>query len=196
MARARWLRLQLTRTTVAALAFSGLVVLGWRGHAQDRQRAPQIGEPVTSSDFSGYFAIQPDGRGLPPGGGDVKSGEAVFSTKCAGCHGQKLQGIKLLGAPALKGGRGTLTTVPPNKTVESYWPYATTLFDYVKRAMPFNAPGSLDNDQVYAVCAYILEQDGIVPADAVLNMQTLPKVKMPNRDGFRRFHDRGSEPNP
>ena len=91
---------------------------------------------------------------------------------------------KGIGGDKLIGGRGTLATKAPIKTVESYWPYATTLFDYVKRAMPFNAPGSLSDDDVYSVVAYVLSEAKIIKAGETMNASTLPKVAMPNRDGF------------
>jgi mono/diheme cytochrome c family protein len=170
-----------------------LIVIGLLSTAADAAQlsggtALGIGEPVKPSALSEFFAIQPDGATLPAGSGSVAAGKEIFATTCAACHGEKLEGVPGTGAPALIGGRGTLTHVPPVKTVESYWPYATTLFDYVKRAMPFNAPGSLTDDQVYALCAFILAEGKVVPADAVLDAKTLPKVAMPNRAGFRTFY--------
>ncbi len=127
--------------------------------------------------------VRADGAGLPPGRGSVTDGAALFASGCAACHGE--QGQKpIAGAPLLMGGLGTLATPKPVQTVGSYWPYATTLFDYIRRAMPFQAPGSLTDDQVYALTAYILRLNGIVPDDTVLDAATLPKVRMPNRDGF------------
>ena len=126
----------------------------------------------------------PDGRGLPPGSGTVAQGKAVYEESCVACHGANLEGVKEAGGAALIGGRGTIGTPKTKKTVESYWPYASTLFDYVRRAMPFNAPGSLSNDQVYAVSAFILAKSKIINDDAVMNAKTLPKVEMPNKDGF------------
>jgi cytochrome c len=113
-------------------------------------------------------------------------GEKVYTARCAGCHGANLEGGSV--GDRLIGGRGTLAANagnPPVKTLESYWPYATTLFDYIKRAMPFDKPGSMSNDDVYAVTAYILNQAQIVPDDATMSKETLPKVEMPNRNGFR-----------
>ncbi len=147
-----------------------------------------LGQPATSQELSQFFAIPPDGAGLPDGKGSVADGQKIFAEKCAMCHGEKLQGIKETGGPALAGGRGSLQKIPPTKTVESYWPYATTLFDYIKRAMPINAPGSLKDDEVYALCAYILAQGHVVPNQTVLDKVSLPKVVMPNRAGFTPFH--------
>jgi cytochrome c len=143
-----------------------------------------IGTKITASDLAGMFAIPPDGAGLPPGSGGAKQGAAVYAQHCAACHGENLAGQqKTIGAPALIGGRGSLAKTPL-KTVESYWPYATTLFDYIKRAMPMTAPGSLKDDQVYAVTAYILARAHIVPENAVMDATRLPEVRMPNRAGF------------
>lgn len=130
------------------------------------------------------IAIPPDGEHLPGGSGSVEQGREVFNTACAACHGEDLQGVQGTGGVALIGGRGTLDTDAPKKTVESYWPYATTLFDYVRRSMPFTDPGSLSDEEVYAVTAYILNRGEIIPADATMDADTLPKVEMPNRDGF------------
>jgi cytochrome c len=132
-----------------------------------------------------FVGVLPDGRGLPPGSGSVEQGKVIYQLQCVACHGENLQGGL---ADRLIGGRGTLANndpaKPPMKTIESYWPYATTIFDYVKRAMPFASPGSLSDDQVYAVTAFILSEAKIVPPDTVLNASTLAAVKMPNRDGF------------
>ncbi|MGI9335701.1 MAG: c-type cytochrome [Gammaproteobacteria bacterium] len=126
----------------------------------------------------------PDGSGLPPGEGKYEQGKEVYMQKCAACHGQLMEGIKATGGAALIGGRGSIGTDEPKKTVESYWPYATTLFDFTKRAMPFNTPGSLSDEEVYSVTAYILAEGKIIDKDAVMNARTLPQVQMPNRDGF------------
>ena len=142
------------------------------------------GAPIAPAELARYFAIQPAGDGLPAGSGTPEAGAKVYGSQCAMCHGDKLQGVPTAGGPALIGGRGTLASPKPVKTVESYWPYATTLYDYVWRAMPFHAPGSLSPDDVYAVSAYILERGGVVDAGTTLDAKTLPKVRMPNADGF------------
>lgn len=126
----------------------------------------------------------PDGRGLPPGSGSVAEGEEVYATECMACHGENLEGVPETGGARLVGGRGTIGTPQTTKTIESYWPYATTVFDYVKRAMPLHAPGSLSDNQVYAVTAYILYRGDIVEQDAVMDATSLPAVEMPNRNGF------------
>jgi cytochrome c len=172
-----------------ATVFATLLI----GSAQARPAPIGVGTALAPADLAGMVSIPPTGAGLPPGSGTPSQGAAVYAHACAACHGETLQGQKTIGAPALIGGRGTLNRVPqlgtppsnlPVKTVESYWPYATTLFDYVKRAMPMNAPGSLTDDQVYAVSAFILARANIVSQDVVLNAATLPSIQMPNRRGF------------
>lgn len=145
-----------------------------------------FGNPVTPQELANFFAIPPDGRGLPPGSGTAAAGAKVYADACAACHGDKMQGnpAKGIGGDRLLGGRDTLATNTPVKTVESYWPYATTLFDYVKRSMPFNAPGSLSDDDVYSVVAYILSEAKIINPAERMDATTLPKVAMPNRGGF------------
>jgi hypothetical protein len=144
-----------------------------------------FGTTPTQAELERFFAIQPDGRGLPPGSGSVDEGRALYAQHCAACHGDKLQGGI---GDRLVGGRGTLVnndpTKAPVKTIESYWPYATTIFDYVKRSMPFVSPDSLGNDQVYAITAFLLAEARIVPGDTRLDAKSLPAVRMPNRDGF------------
>ena len=144
-----------------------------------------FGTDATPQDLAAFVSPLPDGNGLPPGSGSVEQGKAIYQAQCLACHGQNLQGG--LG-DRLIGGRGSLVnsdpTKAPMKTVESYWPYATTLFDYVKRAMPLMAPGSLSNDEIYAVSAFILSEARIVAADAVLDQKSLASVTMPNRNGF------------
>jgi mono/diheme cytochrome c family protein len=144
-----------------------------------------IGRPATKEEIAAIdIDIMPDGAGLPEGSGIYQQGEKLYVEKCAACHGEKLEGIKATGAPALIGHRGSLNTNAPVKTVESYWPYASTLFDYVHRAMPMNEPGTLSADEVYALSAYILGRAGIVPKDTALNEKTFRDIKMPNADGF------------
>jgi cytochrome c len=125
--------------------------------------------------------VAPDGTGLPEGSGTAVEGRTVFAARCAKCHGEKATGDV---GPALVGGRGTLATAKPIKTVGSFWPYATSVWNYINRAMPFNEPGTLTRSQVYAALAYILYLNDIVGENEVLNAKTLPKVRMPNRDGF------------
>lgn len=144
-----------------------------------------FGTTPTASEIAAIdIDAMPDGRGLPAGSGTPNSGAKVYAEKCIACHGDKLQGVGATGGAALIGGRGSIGTPKTKKTVESYWPYASTLFDYVKRAMPFNEPGSLSNDEIYAVSAYILNKANIIGKSDTMNAKTLPKVDMPNKDGF------------
>ena len=141
-----------------------------------------VGRAATAEEVRNLgAAIAPDGGGLPEGSGTVATGREVFAARCAKCHGDKAQGDV---GPALVGGRGTLATQRPVKTVGSFWPYATTVWDYINRAMPFDEPGLLKPPDVYAVTAYILNINGVIPEDGVMDAKTLPKVRMPNRDGF------------
>ena len=141
-----------------------------------------VGQPPTPEQIRGLgAAIAPDGKGLPEGSGTSAAGRVVYAARCARCHGEKGEGAT---GPALVGGQGTLATAKPIKTVGSYWPYATTVWDYTNRARPFDQPGSLKPAEVYAVVAYMLNLNGIIASDQVMDARTLPKVKMPNRDGF------------
>jgi cytochrome c len=125
--------------------------------------------------------VLPDGRGLPSGSGTAEQGKPIYAARCASCHGASGREGPF---DALAGGQGTLATARPVKTVGSYWPYATTLWDYINRAMPFQQPHSLTPSEVYAVTAYVLSLSAIVGDRDVLSKDTLPQVKMPNRDGF------------
>jgi len=141
-----------------------------------------IGRQATDADIQAWnIDISPTGEGLPPGQGTVSGGAAVYAAKCAMCHGPT--GIE---GPMTKlvGGQGTLTNSHPVKTVGSYWPYATTLYDYIHRAMPLTAPQSLTSDEVYSVVAWLLFQNRIIPEHTVIDAKTLPGIRMPNRDGF------------
>jgi S-disulfanyl-L-cysteine oxidoreductase SoxD len=144
--------------------------------------ASDFGRPATRAEIKLWdIDVAPDGKGLPVGGGTVAQGKQVFADNCAACHGDNGQGgIK----DRLAGGQGTLASSAPVKTVGSFWPYATTLYDYIHRAMPYPTPGSLSTDDTYAVTAYILSLNGIVPPDGKVDKDSLPKIKMPNRDGF------------
>jgi mono/diheme cytochrome c family protein len=147
---------------------------------------PDLNRPATPEEIALWdISIGPDGAGLPPGSGTPQQGEAVYTAKCLPCHGEKGAGKP---NDQLVGGIGTLTGAQaPVKTVGSFWPYATTLFDYVRRAMPLNAPKSLSDDEVYAVAAYLLQLNGIIGDGDAMNAQSLPKVRMPNHDGFVPF---------
>lgn len=144
-----------------------------------------IGRPATEAEIAAIdIDVMPDGTGLPDGHGSFAEGQALYAEKCAACHGEELEGIKETGAPALIGGRGSLATPKPVKTVESYWPYASTLYDYVHRAMPLTEPGSLTPDEVYALSAFILGRGGVIPESSTLDAAAMRQVVMPNADGF------------
>ena len=141
-----------------------------------------IGRAATSAEIAAWdIDVEPDGRNLPAGQGTVRHGREVYDAQCASCHGAKGEGGV---GDKLAGGMGTLGTDKPVKTVGSYWPYATTLFDYIRRAMPLAAPQSLSNEDVYAVAGYVLYLNGLVPETAAVDGKTLTALKMPNRDGF------------
>ena len=144
--------------------------------------AQSQGKVVSESDLANWdISIGPDGARLPAGSGTSVDGAIVWSEQCSACHGETGKG-----GPAgdLVGGIGSLKSPEHIKTVGSFWPYSTTIFDYVRRAMPYNAPGSLSDDEVYAIVAYLLNQNKIITEDTVMNAESLPKVKMPNADGF------------
>ncbi len=141
-----------------------------------------LGHPASPEQIAAWdIEARPDGQGLPPGRGSVREGASLFAARCAGCHGARGEGGP---ADALAGGQGSLATAKPLRTVGSFWPYATTLFDYVRRAMPFDAPQSLSAGETYAVSAYVLHLNGLLPEEASLDAASLPKVAMPNRGGF------------
>ena len=172
-----------TRKLFAAAIPAAVLVLATPALAQ---QGPKLGKPIAAEDLAAWdISIGPDGAGLPPGSGTVKEGEATFAAKCQPCHGAKGAGTP---NDRLVGGQGSLPGEKPAvKTIGSYWPYATTLFDYIRRAMPLNESKSLTNDEVYGVVAYLLNLNGIIPEVETMNAQSLPKVAMPNREGFVAF---------
>jgi S-disulfanyl-L-cysteine oxidoreductase SoxD len=163
------------------IAAFAVLALAWTIPAQ-AQSPYGIGRAATPAEIAGWnIDVDRYGDNLPPGSGSVSHGREVFDQQCAACHGAKGEGGV---GDRLVGGQGTLATPKPVKTVGSYWPYAPTLFDYIRRAMPQNAPQSLGNDDVYAVSAYILHLNGLLPAEATLDARTLSAIKMPNRNMF------------
>jgi len=163
------------------------ICTGAMTHALADNNAPYgFGSPANTADIARLdIDVRPDGRGAPPGQGNYIQGKKIYAEKCAACHGVDMaKPVKGTGAAALRGGRGSLASGKAKKTVESYWPYASTLFDYIKRAMPFNAPGSLNDNEIYAVAAYILTEGGIIDKTTVLDAKAIAEIKMPNRDGF------------
>ena len=146
------------------------------------QDSPGLGEPVSAAEIAAIdYVVLPDGDGLPSGSGTASDGAIVYQQYCLACHGEGgADGIN----DRLVGGHGSMTSSRPQKTVGSFWPYATTVFDYVRRSMPLTSPGVLSDDEMYAVTAYLLYINDIIGEKDEINAQTLPKVKMPNRDNF------------
>jgi S-disulfanyl-L-cysteine oxidoreductase SoxD len=146
------------------------------------QQGPGLGVEVTAEDYAAWdISIQPDGEGLPPGSGDAAAGAEIYEAMCAACHGAEGAGQP---NDRLVGGHGTLTELAQVRTIGSFWPYASTVFDYIRRAMPFQAPQSLRDDEVYSLTAYLLALNGIIDDDEVMDASTLAAVRMPNQDGF------------
>jgi cytochrome c len=144
--------------------------------------APRLGQPLTAQEAARWdLSVFPDGAGLPAGRGTAVQGAPLFAEKCAACHGTGGRGAT---AEELAGGSAPLTARSPDKTIGLYWPYATTIFDFTRRAMPMAAPGSLSADEVYALTAWLLFANGVIAETDEMNAMTLPKVRMPNRDGF------------
>ena len=165
------------------IMLASVVAMVLAGTAAARAQSPYgIGRSATPAEIAGWnIDIGRDGRNLPPGNGTVSHGREVYEQQCASCHGANGEGAV---GDRLVGGQGTLATAKPVRTVGSYWPYAPTLFDYIRRAMPQNAPQSLSDADVYAVSAYILSLNALLPADATLDAKTLAEIKMPNRGMF------------
>jgi S-disulfanyl-L-cysteine oxidoreductase SoxD len=163
------------RALLVAVALLGVT------HAS-AQQGPGLGQPISAEDLAPWdISIQPDGAGLPAGSGTAARGAQIYSVKCIACHGEKGAGQP---NDRLVGGQGTLTQLAQVRTIGSFWPNATTVFDYIRRAMPFQEPESLTNDEVYALTAYLLALNGIVDEDDEMNARSLARVRMPNRDGF------------
>jgi S-disulfanyl-L-cysteine oxidoreductase SoxD len=171
--------MQNSKFKIAAFAFC---VLHLASQARFWGQTYGLGRPVSHEEIRKYDAlIPPSGEGLPAGSGTAEKGKAIYAAQCARCHGATgREGPE----DVLVGGIGSLTTPKPEKTVGSYWPYATTLWDYLNRAMPFDRPGVLSADDVYSLTAFVLQLNGIVSATDVLDANSLPKVRMPNREGF------------
>lgn len=143
---------------------------------------PGLGEQLTAEEVAAVdFTVMPDGNGLPAGSGNATAGRAIYNANCLACHGENgTGGVN----DVLAGGHGSIAGPKPQKTVGSYWPHATTIFDYVRRAMPFQTPGSLSNDEVYALTAYLLFINDIIAEDVEMDAESLPQVTMPNSGNF------------
>ena len=169
-------------TRLVSVAAALLVTGATLAQSDFTQDVPQLGSPVMAAAVSELdYVILPDGSGLPEGSGSVAEGAQVYAMHCLACHGDKGQGGP---NDMLAGGHGSIDSARPVKTLGSYWPYATTIFDYVRRAMPYQAPGSLSANEVYALTAYLLFVNDIVDEAERLDADSLPAVKMPNRDNF------------
>ena len=164
---------------LAALIPASIAMSSFLSSSQETVR---LGTPISENQPDNFDLVAPpDGSGFPVGSGSARQGKAVFDTKCAACHGSNGEGTS--GNTIIVGG-DMHSEENPLRTVGSYWPYASTIFDYVRRAMPANAPKSLSNTEVYQVTAYVLFLNGIIEEDMVLNSETLQSVEMPNTDGF------------
>ncbi len=154
---------------------------------------PNLGQAATAEEVTALsINIFPNGKGLPDGSGSVAQGASIYQTKCIGCHGAGGLGGS---AEPLAGAEMGLTGEWPEKTIGTLWPYATTLFDFTRRSMPMTAPGSLSNEETYAVTAYLLYLNNIVAADAVMNKETILQVKMPNANGFINIYEQEKQKN-
>jgi cytochrome c len=142
-----------------------------------------VGKAPSKEEIAAWnISIGPEGKELPPGSGTAKEGAAIYAKKCVACHGPALEGSQL--APRLVGGKGTISTLQPVRTIGSYWPFATTVWDYINRAMPPGQGGLLSANEVYALTAFLLYRNDIIQENAAVDAKTLPKIQMPNRNGF------------
>ena len=174
-----------TRNGAIATASLWLALTGGVSLAE----TPNLGRPIDEAAIAAWdISILPDGTGLPKGSGTPAQGAVIFAEKCAACHGDNGKGGE---AAALVSDRQLAGISAAQKTIKNFWPYSTTIFDFIRRAMPFQMPRSLSDDEVYALTAYILAENKLIGATDTMDAQTLPKVKMPNRDNFIiRFPDR------
>jgi S-disulfanyl-L-cysteine oxidoreductase SoxD len=166
----------------AALLLASTIAAAWA-------ETPNLGKPIDEGAIANWdISILPDGTGLPKGSGTPAQGAVIYAEKCSGCHGDNGKGGQ---AGALVSDQKIAGISASQKTIKNFWPYSTTVFDFIRRAMPFPMPRSLGDDEVYALTAYILAENKLIGANDVMDAQTLPKVKMPNRDNFIiRFPDR------
>ena len=169
-----------TRKLVAVLAIAAVF-----GAATAFAQSAGLGKPIAESDIKQWdIAILPDGSNLPPGSGTPAQGAKIFAEKCSACHGEAAKGGVAPYYPSLVGGQPLTNGIDTVKTIANYYAYATTIFDYTRRAMPYNMPRSLSDDEVYALTAYILSLNKLIGDNDVMDAKTLPQVKMPNRDNF------------
>ena len=162
-----------------ALAFA---LMFFNGSSALAAAGPNLGQPISAADLAAWdTSVMPDGSGLPPGSGTAAQGAAVYAKKCVACHGDEGKG-GMSSAVTARGPIGSINAA--EKSIGNFWPYATTLFDFIRRAMPWQEPRTLANDEVYALTAYLLMLNKVIGENEVMNAATLPKVRMPNRDGF------------
>jgi S-disulfanyl-L-cysteine oxidoreductase SoxD len=163
-----------TLRSVAALALA-------LGTGAACAQTPNLGRPIDAADIAPWdISIQPDGKGLPAGGGTPAQGARIYAQKCAMCHGENAKG----GNNAALVGGARIANMDSVRTIANFWPYSTTIFDFIRRAMPWQQPKTLTDNEVYALTAYILAENKLIRDNESMNAETLPKVKMPNRDGF------------
>jgi cytochrome c len=186
------------KSAIATVAVAAIAIAFGAGAARagdpdpvpnlDLNLRPNLGKPITPADLTPWnITILPDGTNLPPGSGKAAEGEKIFAEKCSACHGDKGEGGiagRIVGGPPR-------ATLDGGKTIANFWPAATTLFDFIRRAMPYSAPKSLTDQEVYALTAFLLSANKLIGENDEVNAKTLPQVKMPNRDNFIiRFPDR------
>jgi len=158
-----------------------LLLISFSSHAENRKY--NIGKIATKIEIAGWdIDVRPDGVGAPKGSGNAIDGEEIYVNRCASCHGDFGEGVDRW--PALVGGDGTLASHDPEKTTGSYWPYASTIFDYVYRSMPFGEAQTLTHDETYKIVAYLLNMNEIIDENFVLSEKNIGKIKMPNASGF------------
>jgi S-disulfanyl-L-cysteine oxidoreductase SoxD len=177
-------------SVVAVVGSAGMVIAAGPEQAGnlDQNLRPNLGKPIAPADLAPWdITILPDGTNLPPGSGGAADGEKIYVAKCAACHGEQDEGG--IAGPVIGG--PPKATLDGGKTIANFWPAATTLFDFIRRAMPYTAPRSLSDQEVYALTAYLLAANKLIGENDEINAKTLPQVKMPNRDNFIvRFPDR------
>ena len=163
-------------------AVAAALLIGVLAGAAGAADGPNLGKPIAPADLAAWdSSVMPDGRGLPPGAGTAVQGAAIYAQKCAACHGEGGKGGQSFALLP----KGPITSVnAAEKTIGNFWPYSTTLFDYIRRAMPWQQPKSLSSDEVYALTAYLLTLNKVIGENDVMNAESLPRVRMPNRDGF------------
>jgi S-disulfanyl-L-cysteine oxidoreductase SoxD len=180
--------MSIRKTAVATLVAVLLVAAAAPAQSprsSEASTSPNLGRPISEADVKNWdIAVLPNGVGLPAGQGTPQEGAKIYAEKCSACHGEGGRGGVAPFYPALVGGLPLTSGIETTKTIANYYAYATTVFDYVRRAMPYNAPRSLTDHEVYALTAYILSLNKLIGENDVMDAQTLPKVKMPNRDNF------------